>query len=94
MAWYHWDGQDLLLHLRIQPKASKDEFVAPYGDEYKVRITAPPTDGKANSHLCRYLAKAFGVTQNKVALEAGKSSRSKRIRIQSPTKAPIPIEKA
>jgi hypothetical protein len=43
--WYRWDGDDLILSLKIQPKASRDELAEPLGDALKVRITAPPVDG-------------------------------------------------
>ena len=90
MSWYRWDGQDLLLRLRLQPKASRDAFVGPYGtDEFKVAITAPPIDGKANAHLIRFLAKQFELPPSHIKIEAGKSSRSKRLRLKSPKKLPI-----
>lgn len=54
MTWHRWEGDDLILHLRVQPKASKDALVGPYGDkEYKVTLTAPPVDGRANTHLLK-----------------------------------------
>jgi uncharacterized protein (TIGR00251 family) len=87
--WYRWENDDLLLTLRVQPKASKDEFAGPMEDAYKVRITAPPVDGKANDHLIRFLAKAFGVPRSRVALVAGTASRRKAVRIQSPQSLPI-----
>lgn len=87
-SWFRWDGSDLLLNLRVQPRAGRDEFIAPYGDQYKVRITAPPVDGKANAHLSRFLAKAFGVGRNDVTLVKGGSTKSKGFRIHKPQKFP------
>jgi uncharacterized protein (TIGR00251 family) len=92
-SWYHWEGEELLLNLRVQPRASKDEFVAPHGDHYKVRITAPPVEGKANAHLIKFLSKAFGVSRAQVTLETGESARNKGVRICTPQKLPIPVEK-
>jgi len=80
------DGLILCIHL--QPRASKDEVCGLYGDALKVRITAPPVDGKANQHLIRFLAKCFGVPKNQVNLLSGESSRDKRIQILSPKKSP------
>ena len=94
MSWYRWDGADLYLSLRVQPRASKDEFVAPLGDSYKIRITAPPVEGKANAHLQRFLAKAFGVPRAQVALVSGARGRNKTVRIASPHKLPPAIEGA
>jgi len=86
--WYRWEGEDLLLNLRIQPRASRDEIVGPHGDALKVRITAPPVDGKANSHLIRYLSDLFGVPRHRLELVVGKSGRSKRLRVRAPTRLP------
>jgi len=82
------DGDDLLLTLQVQPRASKDEIVGPHGDAVKVRITAPPVDGKANAHLIAFLAKTFGVPKQRVSLIGGKTSRRKTFRIRRPKKLP------
>ncbi|MCU7844133.1 MAG: DUF167 family protein [Candidatus Thiodiazotropha sp. (ex Monitilora ramsayi)] len=92
MTWHRWDGDDLILHLRIQPKASKDALCGPYGDnEYKITLTAPPVDGKANAHLVRFIAKRFGVPRSNVSLVSGEHSRSKCVRLKSPKQLPIPL---
>ncbi|HEC15870.1 MAG TPA: YggU family protein [Sedimenticola sp.] len=88
--WFRWEDGDLLLRLRVQPRASRDEFVGPHGDHFKVRITAPPLDGRANAHLVRFLARAFGVGRSQVILESGESARNKCFRIKAPKKLPVP----
>jgi uncharacterized protein (TIGR00251 family) len=93
MTWYRWEGDRLLLDLQVQPRASRDQFVGPLADAYKVRITAPPVDGKANDHLIRFLAKAFGVPRSRVTLVAGESSRRKAVHIEAPQALPIPASK-
>jgi uncharacterized protein (TIGR00251 family) len=87
-CWYRWDGTDLILLLHIQPKARKDEIVGPHGDRLKIRITAPPVDGKANKYLLKYLASQFGVSGNQLLLESGETGRDKRIRITAPRQLP------
>jgi len=87
-AWYRWQGEELLLTLRIQPRASRDEIAGPYGDALKVRITAPPVDGKANAHLLRFLADLFGVPPSAVELISGESGRDKRVKISRPKRLP------
>jgi uncharacterized protein (TIGR00251 family) len=86
--WYRWDGEDLLLAVHLQPKASKDEFAGLHGDRLKIRLTAPPVEGKANAHLMAFLAKAFGVPKSQVSLESGELNRQKRVRISRPLKVP------
>ncbi|MGD8933036.1 MAG: DUF167 family protein, partial [Chromatiales bacterium] len=84
-----------LLRLRLQPKASRDAFVGPYGkDEFKVTITAPPVDGKANAHLIRFLAKQFELPRSHIKIEAGETSRCKRLRLKSPKRLPILLDES
>ena len=93
-SWYRWDGSDLVLHLRIQPRASHDEFAGTLGDAMKVRITAPPVDGKANDHLRKFLGELFGVAKSQVTVLSGDTSREKRVRIRSPRKLPPGLSSA
>lgn len=90
--WYHWDDRDLLLQLKLQPKASRDAFAEIQNDRLRIRITAPPVDGQANSHLIAWLAKQFGVAKSAVVIEAGRTSQLKRVRVQSPTRLPDIIQ--
>ncbi|MEZ5557975.1 MAG: DUF167 family protein [Pseudomonadales bacterium] len=82
-----WDGTDLVLELRVVPRASRDAVVRD-GDQLKVRITAPPVDGKANQHLRRLLGRLLGVAQSQVVIERGEHDRSKRVRVHGPRLQP------
>jgi hypothetical protein len=88
---FHWDGEDLVLNVYIQPKASRDSLDGTHGERLKIRLTAPPVEGKANSHLIRFLAKHFGVPCRQVQLLSGERSRAKRVRIQRPRQIPAGI---
>ena len=88
MSWFRWDGEDLILDCHLQPKASKDEFAGLHGERLKIRLTAPPVEGKANAHLLAFLAGAFGVAKSQVSLESGELNRQKRVRIRTPRKLP------
>jgi len=81
MSWYRRDGDDLLLFLRIQPRAGRDALGEVLGERRKLFIKAPPVDGKANDHLVRLLAKWLGVPRSRVVIEQGLTGRNKRIRI-------------
>lgn len=85
------DG-DLHLRIYIQPKASRDEVVGLYGDELKIAITAPPVDGKANTHLIKYLAKQCGVAKSKVVITKGQLNRHKTVSISKPPVIPKSIQ--
>lgn len=84
-------GDDLVIRLYIQPKASRDQIVGLHGDELKIAITAPPVDGKANGHLTKYLAKQFRVAKGQVVIEKGELGRHKQVRIKSPREIPPAI---
>lgn len=88
MSFYKWQDNQLTLSCQIQPKSSRDEIVGLYADSVKIRITAPPVDGKANAHLIKFLAKAFGVSRSAVAIISGETGRKKAVRIEDPDKLP------
>ena len=81
-------GEVLLLHLVIQPKASRDQIIGLHGEELKVAITAPPVDGQANSHLIKFLAKQFKVAKGQVTIVRGELGRHKTVAIDSPKQLP------
>lgn len=85
------DQDDLILRLYIQPKASRDKIVGLHGDEIKIAITAPPVDGKANSHLSKYLSKQFKVAKGQIVIEKGELGRHKQVRIIQPMMIPALI---
>ncbi|MBS0372681.1 MAG: YggU family protein [Proteobacteria bacterium] len=74
------DGS-VILTLHIQPGAKKTEFAGLYGEALKIRLAAPPVDGKANAALIAFLAKTCGVPKASVELVSGDTSRSKRVRV-------------
>ena len=92
-AWHRWDGSDLVLSLRVQPRASRDELVIE-ANRLRVRITAPPVDGAANAHLLRFLAGAFNVAPSRVQLVRGVSGREKIVRILAPESVPDALANA
>jgi len=87
-----WQGTRLILQIVVQPRASRDELVELNEQGLKVRITAPPVDGKANKHLIRFLAKTFKVAPSRVELLSGEKGRHKRLAIESPQTLPAVLE--
>lgn len=65
------------LNLFIQPRASKNEIVGKHGDAFKVRLTAPPVDGAANSELQKFLAKKLKISRSEVRIISGDTGRRK-----------------
>ncbi len=73
-----------MLDCHLQPGGSRIGFAGLHGDRLKIRISAPPVNGKANSMLLAFLAKAFGVSKQQVMLVSGQTGRQKRVAISSP----------
>ncbi|WP_028489648.1 DUF167 family protein [Thiothrix lacustris] len=92
--FYRWEDDVLHLFVRVQPKASRDEFAEVQEDRIRIRITAPPVDGKANAHLVKFLAKTCGVAKSKVKIINGETGRNKHLSIECPVLLPAGIEKA
>jgi uncharacterized protein (TIGR00251 family) len=85
---YRWAGETLHLKVRVQPRADRDAIVDQQGDALRVRLTAPPLDGKANASLVRLIAEAFGVPRSRVEILSGHASRDKRLGIRAPRRLP------
>lgn len=82
MSWLRAHGNNVLLTLHIQPGARKTEIAGPHGDALKIRLAAPPVDGKANDALVDYLAQALGVPKASIVIASGHTARRKRLEIR------------
>jgi uncharacterized protein (TIGR00251 family) len=71
----------IVLELHVQPGAKRSEFAGMHGGRRKVRLAAPPVDGKANAALVEFIAAEYGVPKRNVAIEAGLHSRQKRVSV-------------
>ena len=65
------------VRLRVSPGARKTELAGRHGDGWKVRVSAPPEDGRANDAVVRLLAETLDVPRAGVELVSGHSSRDK-----------------
>jgi len=72
---------DITLKVYLQPKASKNEIIGPFRDGIKVKVTAPPVEGKANEGLVRFLAKEWGIAASHIEIARGHHSHEKTLRI-------------
>ena len=77
---------ELVLH--IQPGAKRTSIEGVHGDALKIRLAAPPVEGRANEALLRFLADEFHVPVRQVTLLRGATSRRKVVRIDSPRARP------
>ena len=81
MTWLQVRREGLSLTLHIQPGAKKTEVAGPHGDALKIRLAAPPVDGKANAALIEFLADRLGVAKSTVVLKSGQASRRKVVEV-------------
>ena len=83
---FHQRGGDgrLLLTLHIPPGAKKTEVCGLHGDALKIRLAAPPVDGKANAALLAFVADRLGLPKSAVSLKSGQTSRRKVVEVTEP----------
>lgn len=79
--WIKADGTGVILTLHIQPGAKKTEVAGLHGEALKIRLAAPPVEGRANEALIAFLAKKLGAGRTAVELLSGQTARAKRVRI-------------
>jgi uncharacterized protein (TIGR00251 family) len=72
---------DTLLKVRVQPGSSRNEVVGKRDGAVIVRVTAAPTDGKANTAACKVLAERVGIPPSRVEVVRGALRRDKVIRL-------------
>lgn len=71
----------LVLEVHVQPGAKRTEFAGTHGGRTRIRLAAPPVEGKANQALIEFLAGHYGVPRRNVTIESGMHSRQKRVAI-------------
>lgn len=81
-AWFRVGADSTItLTLHIQPGAKKSEFAGLHGDALKIRLAAPPVDGKANAALSEFVADRLGLARSAVRLKSGQTSRRKILEV-------------
>jgi len=72
----------VVLRVRVQPRASRNAIEGVHDGALKVRLTAPPADGRANEACCRLLAEQLNIPLSAVRILAGERSRNKRVELR------------
>ncbi|MEW6182656.1 MAG: DUF167 domain-containing protein [Bacillota bacterium] len=75
----------VVFRVRLTPRASKNEIVGLADNHLRVRVNAPPVEGKANQALLKILSKVFDTPASRFCIVHGESSREKTIRIEGGT---------
>lgn len=69
------------MNVKVIPRGGSDRVEGPHGDALKIRLNAPPVDGKANAALLRFLADELDLPVSAIAILRGETGRNKTLRI-------------
>lgn len=81
ITWLTIHDESITLSLYIQPGAKSTQISGLHDKSLKIRLAAPPVEGKANTALIAFLAKTLSVSKNKIQLDSGSLSRHKIVTI-------------
>ena len=81
MSWLLPTAQGVILTIKATPRAKRSEVSGFDPDWIRLRIQAPPVDGKANEAIIAFFSEAFHVHRRAVEICTGDTSRLKRIRL-------------
>ncbi|MGB7650009.1 MAG: DUF167 domain-containing protein [Gallionella sp.] len=90
-AWYRLHDEAITLSLHVQPGAKRNEIIGLHGGALKLKLAAPPEDGKANAALLRFIAEQFQVSLRDVTLKQGTTSRHKVVQIKNSAISPTTL---
>jgi uncharacterized protein (TIGR00251 family) len=71
--------------VKVHPRARRSAVTGRLGDAWKLDLTAPPAEGKANQECVRFLAELMGVPRTRVRVVTGLTSRTKVVEIEGVT---------
>ena len=80
-----------IVRVHAQPGARRTEVAGLHGDALKIRVAAPPVEGKANEALVAFIAEALGIPKRAVSLAKGELSREKLVRVADPNVDPATL---
>ena len=81
---YFWNGDTLVLHIFLQPRASKNEWAGRQNRRIRLRVTAAPVDSQANRECVKFISKSLKAAKTNVKVVRGQTSRFKTVEIHKP----------
>lgn len=82
-TWLSATASGFRLECQVSPNGKKSEILKATDDILRIRLQAPPVDGKANEALIRFVAERCGLPKSRVNITHGHTSRRKRLEIKS-----------
>ena len=77
--WITQSGKNAVITLHIVPRSSRTEICGEHGDALKIKLQAPPVEGKANKALIEFLSDKLDTPRNSISILSGDTGRNKRI---------------
>jgi len=89
LSWHRTDPKTgaLLIAVQAQPNAKRTEVAGPHGDALRIRLAAPPLEGRANDCLVAFVAERLGVKRGAVSVVQGETSRRKLLAVTAAARA-------
>ena len=75
------DAAETVIKVKVLPRSSRTEIAGRENDVYRVKLTDPPVEGRANKALIAFLAEKLGVPKRDIEIVSGKTGRLKTVRI-------------
>ena len=89
MALIEQSGRGVNIYMKVIPNASQNEISGVVGDRVKIRVQAPPEDGKANDAVCTLIATMLGLSKQQISIVSGSSSPFKTVCVTGVTKSDV-----
>ena len=81
---YFWNGDTLVLHIFLQPRASQNEWAGRHKRRTRLRVTAAPVDNQANRECVKFISKSLKTAKTNVKVVRGQTNRFKTVEINKP----------
>jgi uncharacterized protein (TIGR00251 family) len=85
---FHESRDGVTFNVKVIPRAQRDEIVGVEGGALKIRLHAPPVEGRANEALVKFLADVLHIPRAQIEIVRGETSRHKIVRVRG-----VPPEK-
>ncbi len=94
MLYYRKSSDGIIFKVYVQPRSSKNMIAGLLGDALKIKITAPPADGSANSMCIKYIAKILSISASRLEIVSGHTAKTKYILLKNGEKDSDPSPEA